>query len=91
MLTRTIDVKFNVTYDSLEKLEKNEVTLLQDSDPDAYTFIPKEVVRMMISNFGVYVATGVFDMPDDKILNRLFPDIKPMSVRDMVSVWKGKV
>ncbi|EXJ57237.1 hypothetical protein A1O7_07584 [Cladophialophora yegresii CBS 114405] len=81
--------KFTVAYDSVEKLQKGEMTELP-SHPAVYPFFPKPMFQQYFSKFALYVTMGLFDLPEDGSLNREFPDIKPTTVREMLSVWVGK-
>ncbi|KAJ4317073.1 hypothetical protein N0V84_007526 [Fusarium piperis] len=82
--------KFTVTYDSVEKLRAGQVTELP-GQVAAYSYFPKEWAQRLFSAFGIWVTESVFDFPDEKLLNRQFPDIKVTTVREMLqSAWKGK-
>jgi hypothetical protein len=78
-----------VTHDSVESLEKGEITELP-SHLAAYAFLPKPVFQQYFGRFGLYVTLGLFDLPDEECLNKKFPDIKTTSVKEMLSVWVGK-
>lgn len=79
--------KFNVTYDSVDKLAKGELTELP-SHPPIYQFIPKPVVQGLFSMFGVWVTEGVFDFPEDVVLNKKYPEIQTKKLKDVVALWK---
>ncbi|KAK7417725.1 hypothetical protein QQX98_004381 [Neonectria punicea] len=82
--------KFIVTYDSVEKLQSGEITELP-GQVAAYSYFPKEWVQKLFSVFGYWVTEGVFDFPEEKALNKLFPDIKVTTVKDMLNQsWGGK-
>lgn len=78
-----------MAYDSIEKLERGEITELP-SHPAVYPFFPKQVLQQYFGKFGLYGTAGLFDFPEDKSLNKKFPEIKPTTVREMLSVWVGK-
>jgi hypothetical protein len=46
------------------------------------------------SKFGLYAIKGIFDNRnyEDKAvnLNKKFPEIKPMTVKEVVELWRGK-
>jgi hypothetical protein len=84
-----IGSKFTVSYDSLQKLKEGRVTELP-SHHTAYPYFPKPILQSVFSKFGIYVITGLFDMPEEKSLNKQFPEIKTKSVREVISAWKGK-
>jgi hypothetical protein len=52
--------------------------------------VPKAFVQKFFSKFGLFVINGLYDLPQEKALNHEFPDIKPMTARDMLGVWKDK-
>ncbi|KAK5057873.1 hypothetical protein LTR84_011874 [Exophiala bonariae] len=81
--------KFTVAYDSPEKLAKGEMTELP-SHRYIYPFWPKPMFQEYFAKFGLYVTKGLFDFPEDKTLNKAFPDIKTSKVRDIVGAWAGK-
>ncbi|KAI9663877.1 MAG: hypothetical protein M1821_007367 [Bathelium mastoideum] len=81
--------KFNIAYDSVEKLRSGEITELP-SHASAYSFIPKSALYGIQSKFGLYVAYGMFDFPEKGSLNQLFPEIKTITVEEIISHWKGK-
>ncbi|KAH8807668.1 hypothetical protein F5884DRAFT_345008 [Xylogone sp. PMI_703] len=82
--------KFTVAYDSLEKLEKGEVTELPAHRVSDDLYSNKEIIRGMLCLFGRYMIEGRFAMPLDKTLNAKFPEIQTMKAKDMVQLWKGK-
>ncbi|KAF9634761.1 hypothetical protein BFW01_g5656 [Lasiodiplodia theobromae] len=82
--------KFTVTYDSVNKLEKGEITELP-GQVAAYSYFPKEWVQKLFSVFGLWVTRGVFDLPTENALNKRFPGIKVTTVKEMLDqAWKGK-
>uniref|UniRef100_A0A0B7KC18 NAD(P)-binding domain-containing protein n=1 Tax=Bionectria ochroleuca TaxID=29856 RepID=A0A0B7KC18_BIOOC len=66
-----------------EKLEKNEATLLDDSsyggmDP-----------RMMRSTIGLQLIKGDLELPKEGRLNDRYPEIKPMTIAELIAkAWK---
>jgi hypothetical protein len=40
--------------------------------------------------WGGYVLEGRFDIPVDKALNRVFPNIQPLRVKDVLEMWRGQ-
>ncbi|GME49632.1 hypothetical protein A1O9_00362 [Neofusicoccum parvum] len=82
--------KFTVAYDPLEKLERFEITELP-AHHAAYQFVPKEVLQPMTATFGQWTAKSLFDMPYEKSLNVRLPDIKTVSVKELIGqAWGGK-
>ncbi|PNP53746.1 hypothetical protein THARTR1_05870 [Trichoderma harzianum] len=81
--------KFSVTYDSVEKLEKGEVSELP-SNAAEYKYLPKHVLQAYFSKFGQYIIAGLFDIPAEKSLNKVFPEVKTTTVEEVLGLWKGK-
>lgn len=81
--------KFNVTYDSVEKLQRGEVTELP-SHPCAYDFIPKPLLTALLAKFGLWAVNGIIYVPKEGSLNEKFPDIKTTKIKEIVGAWKGK-
>ncbi|KAK5047035.1 hypothetical protein LTR84_006977 [Exophiala bonariae] len=82
-------VKFNITYDSVEKLRGGEIDELP-AHLAAYSFVPKPVLVGIQSNFGLYVAYGLFDLPEEGSLNQLFPEIGTSTAEGIIDCWRGK-
>jgi hypothetical protein len=83
-----IDTKFNVTYDSEEKLQTFQVTELP-SHPPVYPFLPKEQLQFVLAVFGQWTVAGEFNLSDTDTLNKRFPQIKPLSFRDLLEqAWR---
>jgi hypothetical protein len=83
---KSIGSKFDVSYDAPEKLEKGEVTELPFNENAAD--LPQKVLEGLMSLWGLYVLEGKYDMPLDKSLNKLFPDIQPLTVKDVLAMWQ---
>ncbi|RSM19156.1 hypothetical protein CDV31_002077 [Fusarium ambrosium] len=82
--------KFTVTYDNVEKLRTGKVTELP-GQAASYSYLPKESAQRLFSAFGIWVTEGIFDFPDEKLLNKQFPDVKVTTAREMLqAAWKGK-
>lgn len=81
--------KFDVVYDSVERLRNGEITDLP-AHVSAYSFVPKSVLYGIQSKFGLYVAYGLFDLPEEGSLNEQFPEIETATVREIIGHWKGK-
>ncbi|KAJ0385794.1 hypothetical protein COL922a_005598 [Colletotrichum nupharicola] len=82
--------KFNVAYDSAEKLKAGQTTELPGQIP-AYPFFPKEAYQALAGTFGWWFENGTFDMPPSgkKTLNELFPEIKAWKVKEILDkAWK---
>jgi hypothetical protein len=86
MMTGT---KFKIVYDSVEKLRSGDITELP-AHTSAYSFIPKSLLYGIQSKFGLYVAYGMFDLPEERSLNQQFPEIKTTTLEDVIGHWKGQ-
>ncbi|KAH7161739.1 hypothetical protein EDB81DRAFT_925388 [Dactylonectria macrodidyma] len=81
-------VKFDVTHDSLETLRSGKITELPGQIP-GYAFFPKEMLQGMFAVFGLMFEEGQFNFEPKQSLNDLFPEIKPVSVKEIVEIgWK---
>jgi len=91
MLTNgpTLGAKFDVTYDSIDVLKSGKITELP-SHVGLYSFVPKEAFQGMISTFELWFEEGVFDFKSEKLLNAVFPEIKPWTVKDILQTAWGK-
>ncbi|KAL7941064.1 hypothetical protein V8C42DRAFT_361477 [Trichoderma barbatum] len=80
--------KFEVTYDSVEKLRSGQITELPGHRA-VYDQIPKDYMHKYLSLFGLLVTEGGMDVPVEKALNTRFPDIKTVKIKDVVAKWQG--
>ncbi|EXM13152.1 hypothetical protein FoTM2_017067 [Fusarium oxysporum f. sp. vasinfectum] len=84
--------KFIVVYDSLEKLEKGEITLT----PTAVKMYKgnDQAIRLLtqqLSVFGGWLAEGHMDLDISlNSLNNEFPDIKPLTCRNIIETYLKK-
>ncbi|THZ76032.1 hypothetical protein D6C84_08938 [Aureobasidium pullulans] len=82
--------KFNAVYDDMDKLKTFQTSELP-SHASIYRYFPKEKLRYMFAAFGMWVVQGYFNLPEDKAINHKFPNIKPLSVKRMLSdSWQGR-
>ncbi|CAG9984469.1 unnamed protein product [Clonostachys byssicola] len=80
--------KFSVTYDSLENLKQGHLTELPGQTA-TYSQIPKEVLQKILISFNIWYATGVFNYEVGTTLNDKFPDIKPLTAKELIDrAWK---
>jgi len=93
---RVKGTKFDVKYDSVEKLEGGEYTDLPGYEK-AYAMmggaqIAKGVMGPMISFFALMHAKGhaSLDSSKYKFLNEMFPEIKPMGLEEALKISFGK-
>ncbi|KAF2676637.1 NAD(P)-binding protein [Lentithecium fluviatile CBS 122367] len=76
---KTLDCKFKITYDDIEKLKDSHMTELPSQIPCYETFS-----KPQFQWFIIYAH-----IPGE--LNAIFPDIKPITVKDMLETyWKAK-
>ncbi|EED13624.1 conserved hypothetical protein [Talaromyces stipitatus ATCC 10500] len=82
--------RFRVTYDPVEKLAKGEFTELPPHAKElAASPFPEEIARALLSILGLWAAEGYFNIPVEQSLNQKFPNIKPMTVREMLLLGQG--
>ncbi|KAF5621044.1 uncharacterized protein FTJAE_11384 [Fusarium tjaetaba] len=81
-----IGSKFDVSYDPVEKLEKGEVTEFPFNINAAG--LPQKVLEGLMSLWGRYALEGKYDMPTDKALNKVLPDIQPLKMEDVLGLWQ---
>lgn len=88
MLRPNIGSEFDVYYDDIEKLKRYEITELP-GHVALYTHYPKKVFQRFMSTFELWTADGTSCIPKKGSLNELFPDIKTLTVREMLELyWK---
>ncbi|KAK7421216.1 hypothetical protein QQX98_002346 [Neonectria punicea] len=76
--------KFSVEYDSVEKLQGGTITELP-SHKYAYDIVPKETLQSLLAYFGIMFEDGQFDFKPEKTLNDAFPDVKPLTVKEILA------
>lgn len=88
--------KFKVTYDSLEKLRKGEVTPIpaNRAHADIYStpeFDAWDVLIAMFAGIGAVMASGELNVDEKDALNAQFPDIKTIKVVEFIEkYWGGR-
>ncbi|KAK1834903.1 hypothetical protein QBC39DRAFT_431229 [Podospora conica] len=76
--------KIAVTYDSVEKLSKGEVTELP-SHPQSYEHFPKEALQSILAAFGLWFEDGSIHMTPEKTLNQQLPEeVQPRKVKELL-------
>ncbi|KAJ4289073.1 hypothetical protein N0V90_011415 [Kalmusia sp. IMI 367209] len=87
-------VKFNVSYDSIEKLQKGQVTELPGHAGVYELFGGRDnalpIVQGLFAQYGLWMEEGIFTYKSGKLLNDLFPDIKPLKLEDAWKKASGK-
>jgi hypothetical protein len=54
-----------------------------------YAFLPKEILQYMIAVHGGWFEEGVYNLNPKRFLNDDFPDIKSMTVKEVLeAAWK---
>ncbi|KAL7926406.1 NAD(P)-binding protein [Trichoderma austrokoningii] len=88
--------KFTVTYDSVEKLKRGEVTPIPGNKAHAALYSTPEVdayplVLSMFAGFGTAIASGHLDVPEGESLNAEFPDVETIKVGEFIEkYWTGR-
>ena len=81
--------KFNVHYDSVEKLKRFEITELP-SHRALYENFPKKSFQRFMSIFELFTADGSSHIQREGSLNDRFPEINVLSVRELLERhWMG--
>ncbi|KAH6967592.1 hypothetical protein BKA56DRAFT_622467 [Ilyonectria sp. MPI-CAGE-AT-0026] len=81
--------KFDVAYDSVEKLQRGEITELP-AHVESYSVIPKKILQEVFATYCLYAIDGLHDFPKENTLNAKFPEIKTTTIEDMLNLWKSK-
>ncbi|KAH7020566.1 hypothetical protein EDB80DRAFT_560712 [Ilyonectria destructans] len=76
--------KFHITYDSLDKLDRGQITELPGHVP-AYAFVPKETLQFLLAGLERLLADGSFNLNPKSFLNDKLPEIKPLQVKDVLA------
>ena len=83
-----IGTKFTVVYDDVDKLKRHEATELP-SQASLYAGIPKEYIQAVSSLSGIWFARGDLDLDENTALNKTFPEIKTLKVKELLErAWK---
>jgi hypothetical protein len=80
--------KFSVIYDSVEKLKSGQTSELP-AQVALYSFLPKDILQYMIAVHGLWFEEGVYNLKPTRLLNDQFPEIKPITVKEILrQAWK---
>ena len=80
--------KFQVTYDSVEKVNEGDVTMLPI--PKGAPFSEDEM-KEYNALFGQLTLRGVFHVPTENRLNSKFPDLVPLNFQQFLDeAWRGR-
>lgn len=47
-------------------------------------------MKHMQVGFGLFAIHGYFAVPEEKALNKRFPQIKTLTVEEVLQLWKGE-
>ncbi|KAK5788568.1 hypothetical protein VI817_009526 [Penicillium citrinum] len=81
MAEEILGEKFDVTYDSIEQIEKGNVTNPQMPSDLGYSEEELTELTALVSRL---VVNGVFELPEENRLNELFPEVKPITMKDFL-------
>lgn len=74
-----------MVYDSADNLAAGNITELPSHEKEfAAAPFPAAFARQLLAILGHWVVEGRFDIPVDESLNKAFPEIKTLSVRDVL-------
>ncbi|KAJ4174225.1 hypothetical protein NW754_004640 [Fusarium falciforme] len=76
--------KFQIKYDSLDKLDQGQITELPGHIP-AYAFVPKDTLQFLLAGLERLLADGSFNLNPKSFLNDKLPEIKPLKVKDVLA------
>ncbi|GLA19993.1 hypothetical protein AnigIFM62618_008119 [Aspergillus niger] len=80
--------KFQVTCDSKEELEAGQITELPCYSA-TFAAVGKELTKQLYAQNGLWIIGKELDLRPASTLNEIFPDIKPMSLREFLELsWK---
>ncbi|KAL4739049.1 hypothetical protein BDV11DRAFT_205449 [Aspergillus similis] len=85
-----LDCKFKVHYDPIEKLENFGITELPGHRV-LYEQFPKQRFRWFMSIFELLTVKGGSSIERRGSLNEKFPEVIPVTVRDVLGGWKDEV
>jgi hypothetical protein len=78
-----------VVYDDLDNLKRGEVTELP-SQAWFYSVLPREVAQAICCAFGIWVDRGDLDLDEGMSLNKKFPELKTMKLKELLEkAWKN--
>ncbi|KAE9581796.1 Oxidoreductase BOA1 [Colletotrichum fructicola] len=81
-------VKFDVVYDDVEKVRASQISELPGHKA-SYDKFPKEQLQWFLAIFELWMATGLGKVEREGSLNEMFPEIKPLTAREMLEkYWK---
>ncbi|KAM0549492.1 hypothetical protein ACHAPJ_009308 [Fusarium lateritium] len=79
---RIVGAKFDVIYDTEDNIKTGDVTLLTDEPVPG---VPVEVSKAMMAEAERAIISGAYLLPLENRLNEVFPEIRPMTIGEMLS------
>lgn len=81
--------KWDITYDTIDKLEKGQATVLQQPE-GSYEF-PPEFIQPLVVEFSMLAVRVNMDVSKDGLRNHEFPQIHPIGVEELMQkAWGSK-
>ncbi|OQE16751.1 hypothetical protein PENSTE_c023G04181 [Penicillium steckii] len=81
MAEEILGEKFDVTYDGIDQIEKGNVTNPPMPSDLGYSEEELTEVTALVSRL---VINGVFDLPKENRLNALFPEVNPITMKELL-------
>lgn len=78
--------KFRVTYDSVDQIKAGNVTIPPMPRGTEYPEDELKEVTALVSRLTVH---GVFNLPKENRLNERFPDMKPITMKEFLEIWRS--
>lgn len=67
----------------MEKLLSSQITELP-SHVSSYGLYPKELMQFLMAGLERAMVAGMLDLSDEKALNRSYPDVKLLKIKEML-------
>lgn len=84
---RRAGTKFQVTYDTRDLIESGNVTVPPVAESVEYSEEELKETTALVSRLTV---NGVFQLPKENRLNDLFPEIRPITMREFLEkYWRN--
>ncbi|KAJ6104406.1 hypothetical protein N7523_010726 [Penicillium sp. IBT 18751x] len=79
--------KFKVSYDTIDQIQAGEVTVPPMPKEIEY---PEDELKETTALVSRLTVNGVFDLPKENRLNDRFPDVQPITMRELLEkAWRG--
>ena len=89
LMVKTTGTKWQVTYDTLEKLEQGQATVFEQ--PDGSYGLPEDATRGLMAEWGVMSVHGVMDITREGLRNDAFPEVHPITVEALMQeAWGSR-